>query len=948
MMKKLLVFVMALFVGLAGVMGVEETKEKLPEERGRFKLKWLVTLRLRRAIAKAKQWKRETIEKYLKMVRGNRLTHKVTVGESVTIRGRAWYRGYQTVKKDRKWFTYLIPILSLVLAVAVHPMFGVGLVGATIVSNQDGNWDDGATWVGGSPPADTDDVSIGHTVSLNGNRTCAGVVFTAGGSIVPTNTTDTFTINGDLNLDNGTLGSGSWTGDLSIAGDVSGNGTFLSSIQSIYVNGSGTWDTSGFTGNFDGVRIADSYTLTLGASQTFGALRMTAGTVVGGGYTLTLIGTTKFSEIFRVDSTISGILDINIQSSVDERIIRIPYSTGKPRNITINNTGKTISSYYLKCTGNLTLTAGALTWVNTTDPLSVEGNLVINGTLGASDWTGDLTIGGNMSGTGTYLHSTQEVTFNGNSKHVEGEFTFYDIVIDGNLFFGGGDRGLVTVEHNLTINSGKKLMMRGYASGGDILTLGTASASGTIINNGTFEAGYAGSGTTNIYIQGVNASYHAELTGAGVYDWDVRGSNGELHWKWLNHKGTDATAKTTGGNGVTIVLDGPVKFYQDFEVASGDIFDQNSQRIIFYQIGRMSGTQQNPGEVSLNGGTCGIENWNGTNMSIASGGTITFDGTCEMSGSVSFSVSGSLIPYDADSVLNVAGGITVPTGAYFGADSSGNMGDGNPASNWSADMSWGWFKYYGPNLTFTSGKVTLTSKDGSGYVWVYGGEGPTFNWNNGTFEITTSTGANIRHSNGAALFHNLIINTSSTIKIASMDYITVNHNLTVLNGTFRASLDSYHINVDGELTIQSNGTFGHSAWAPTSDCEIGSITCNGGTIYFPAVSGGGKLLITGERNGYAILIAPASNVTHNSGHIQISTSDDTRVIIKGNAVNILEVTSGNVVSISRQMTYGELRETSGSFEYVDYITSEGESYIDKETFIDSFDNYMTDVNPKTL
>jgi len=175
------------------------------------------------------------------------------------------------------------------------------------------------------------------------------------------------------------------------------------------------------------------------------------------------------------------------------------------------------------------------------------------------------------------------------------------------------------------------------------------------------------------------------------------------------------------------------------------------------------------------------------------------------------------------------------------------------------------------------------------------------------------------------------------------DDVSIAGACTIVAGTLRAKENTHTISVGGLLTVKSGGTFAHSAWAPTSDCEIGSIVCEGGTIHFPAVSGGGKLLITGETKNYAIKVTRNSTIYHHSGHIQIDTPSNTLAIFNEKTVNILEVTSGNVVFITHKMKYNELRETSGSFEYVDYTTSEGESYIDKETFIDGFDNYIIDL-----
>lgn len=67
---------------------------------------------------------------------------------------------------------------------------------ATITSAQDGDWNDGTTWTGGSVPVAGDYVMINHAVTLNANAT-AGTIYIVNGSLT---TADTWTMQTDATL----------------------------------------------------------------------------------------------------------------------------------------------------------------------------------------------------------------------------------------------------------------------------------------------------------------------------------------------------------------------------------------------------------------------------------------------------------------------------------------------------------------------------------------------------------------------------------------------------------------------------------------------------------------------------------------------------------------------------------------------------------------------------
>jgi len=93
------------------------------------------------------------------------------------------------------------------------------------------------------------------------------------------------------------------------------------------------------------------------------------------------------------------------------------------------------------------------------------------------------------------------------------------------------------------------------------------------------------------------------------------------------------------------------------------------------------------------------------------------------------------------------------------------------------------------------------------------------------------------------------------------------------------------------------------------------------------------LILIDETNNYAIRVTTGSTVYHHSGHIQIATSSDTYVDMRGNSINILEVTSGYIVYLF-PTTAGELRETNGKI-IVLRGNRDGSSWMDASLHLDN-------------
>ena len=295
---------------------------------------------------------------------------------------------------------------------------------ATITTAGSGNWDAGATWTGGSVPADGDTASIesGHTCTLTEDEQVGAVVINggtiAGGGFKITcvktsgrlfdhsgtitgnldvelqgthNTTEDFagtgnirnlilngsglnvttgretSIAGDLTITQGTLTTGSYgftcSGDVSITGTLNGAGSANHSFGSLTINSGGTYSATSGTTTING--DPGGYpNLGINLDGTFthnnGTLKYTGG---------------------------SGGLDLA--------------STGNLYNFEHAPTGTTFITNNTTIENNLTMTGANFQGVNGNENLTVKGNVTINS-------------------------SGQTMNFNGASEHTFGFLTILD------------------------------------------------------------------------------------------------------------------------------------------------------------------------------------------------------------------------------------------------------------------------------------------------------------------------------------------------------------------------------------------------------------------------------------------------------------------------------------------------------------------------------------------
>ena len=269
-------------------------------------------------------------------------------------------------------------------------------------------------------------------------------------------------------------------------------------------NADATWTEAGQPAAGDHAIIASGHTVTLTAAEAWGSTRI-IGTLAGGGYTLTLNGSSD-DNIFRWDGTISGNLDVTITGG-DDKNIKDNSGTGDIRNLTINNSGNTINTgdgTALTIGGNLTITAGTLTTTGSDLALTVNGDVDVDGTLTANAST--LTFGGHSRIDGTFARGTSTVIMDGNQGSVTnptirsfvGGNKFYNLICRDTATGDGVQMATdITVANDLTIEDTASLT--GYIADRVLTVEGDVSIAGIFRGNryGTGAANSFGSLTIN-------------------------------------------------------------------------------------------------------------------------------------------------------------------------------------------------------------------------------------------------------------------------------------------------------------------------------------------------------------------------------------------------------------------------------------------------------------------
>lgn len=676
--------------------------------------------------------------------------------------------------QQKKKFTNWGIFLALFFALASFAQ------AATITSTTSGRWSASSTWVGGVAPTATDSVFIdGHTITLDGDYTCAGLAMDAG-TLQPKASMDvTLTINGDLNM----LDAGQ-ADEINYRNAGSG---YLSLTFGGTRNIKITTQEDGDYSATNGISVQN---LTILAPVTHYGAHIIE---VFGDFTAANNGT--WSE--------NGAATIEMNGTNDPRIINIS-TASDPQiafyNLTINQNVETSDDFTVtnKMTVanavDFTASAGEVTFTNagglanafievsgagTADYIfyDVKFNLA-GGSLAAGAAARDITILNDINVTaGTVaFQATDEVTMTGSSG---------EIVNAGTLTFG-----VLTINGDITTDDSFNLV----GAGGDALIIG---ASGSL----------TATDPSAIDMQGANGDIELNTTGAlQVYDLTLTGAS------TLNNGSIDVYGTLTDG-GIFDFTAGTINFYG---TSTLDLTNANSP------CGAMNvyGTLTLAGVLTTADLTTAA-----AILTIANGGTLDM---------VTFSMDWN-VAADASNVINIAAGGTLRTANATGIIDGANGGCfllnsldialddivADPAANYIFDgattqlgMAIAELQTMNDLTIITTGALTETDGDlsiaGDLSITV---TGAAMNLQTGTDKITmTGTGKTLTlvdGGGGSVEFEDLEITGTVTVPSTVTEDFTIDGQLTIgAAGSFEvlAQITTYIQETAGNTTITNNNT----------------------------------------------------------------------------------------------------------------------------------------------
>jgi len=211
----------------------------------------------------------------------------------------------------------------------------------------------------------------------------------------------------------------------------------------------------------------------------------------------------------------------------------------------------------------------------------------------------------------------------------------------------------------------------------------------------------------------------------------------------------------------------------------------------------------------------------------------------------------------ADKDLTVAGAVHIHSG-------------GTLTCNTSAVSAYSMTVESSGTLNATSGTTTITGGGSPNYLGVSIKNGATFDNNDGTFQIDSSSESWLHRNvdNLDLVFHHLIIN-GANVYIQKGD-IHCEGDLTINAGKALTPYNNHNnLTVDGDVIL--SGTLGKTQWGlnePTrAACTFGSLTINSGGTYIATQN---TTTITSKTASAARALDFAGTFTHNNGTVKLA------------------------------------------------------------------------------
>jgi fibronectin-binding autotransporter adhesin len=696
----------------------------------------------------------------------------------------------------------------------------------------DGLWSDGANWAGALAPSNTSSIVFAGAsggVSTNdsqvndisgltfsntaGSYTINGSAFTNGVSGVVNNSASAQTVNNDITLGGAQIFNAA-AGDLTFGGAVDNNGNLLN------VTGAGNTALNGAVSGSGGLTKLGSGSLTLGGNNSFtGTLTANAGTVlVAGTQATTTINIGGGTLLLGADHVLTNGATLTLSNGT----------------VNLGGFSDTISTYS-QVAG--TITNGSL--AATTYNLS-------GGTMGAGLNGGAVTVGGNVSLSGTIT--------NGASVSIT----------NGTLTYGSanriGDNSTVTLNGSgATINLGTfSDTISTYSQVAGTITNGSLAAATYSLTGGTMGAGLNGGAVT----VGGNVSLSGTITNGA----SVSITNGTLTYAANDRIGDNSTVTVNGGTLNLATFSDTISTYNQ---VAGSITNGSLAATTYNLTAGTMGAGLNGGTVNV-GGNVSLSGTitNGASVNITNGGTLTLGSANRISENSTVTVNGGLLNLggfsDTISVYNQVAGV-ITNGTLVAT--TYNLDGGTVATNTTLGAG---------TANVTNGIVTLNGSLAATTLNIGGG--------------TLGLGANGRIDNAT------VVNLSSGIldmgtfidgvgtfnmtggSVNGTGTLSAVGGLNLQAGTINANIGSSAVNIsNGTTTI--NGTVGGAVTVSSGTANLNgalssTLTASGGTANLNTNVAGNVTVSGGTMNlGAADLIGNASTVNMSSGALNLNGND---------------------------------------------------------------------------
>ncbi len=769
--------------------------------------------------------------------------------------------------------------LFLILSVAIK------IQAANISCAATGNWNAGATWVGGVVPGAGDNVTISGNflVTVNANASCnsltiLGLAAGSGTSRLTIAAGNTLTVTGGIIIQPGTSGTSPY-----FNARLTNNGTLMIGTNlTVDASNSSQWgygyfDQGAGSTSIGGNILAVGFSTTQTANITFtgaGTINMNgANSIVSlNAYSITDLGT--FAGVINMNGTSSALnVAANGTLTLGSGSANVNLS-GSISNAGTFNAGNSTVTYQ----SNGSQTIAALNYYNLTSTGSGARILANTGTIGVGR---TFTIG-----TNSYTNTGSTINFNGTGAQTVPAFNYNNLTIS-----GAHTTNNVTVSSTGTVNIAGALANSSTYSTGALVTTGstinfTGGAAQTIITfpyynlNVTKTAGTTAStvNNNNVSISG-NCTVYSGILSVGTGG-TVVGQIAEYTFS-----GNAGSSILEVKNGARLNLLGTSAFPSSFPTSWFNVILNDNSDLEYSSVGAQTVVAYQYGNLICSGAA-------GT-RTLASSGNIKVAGAfTPNAGTINYTIAGSTIEYNGTapqtispfnyhnlSVTNAGTNITLSgtagvAGTFTATSSSFANNTGTIDYNASGAQTVTSFNYF--NLTLsgnrTSNNVTLAAPM---LIGVAGALANTTVFSTGAIVNTGST--IVYNGTGAQTvidfpYNNLSVNKTAGVASLGANLTTTNlkGNLSVLAGTLATNSFTITGSTTKTISVSNPGILDISGTTPTF--PTGFTTVNLAPASYVIYSSNGAQTIAAHNYGNLTSTSTGARTLASSGTIGVQTN----------------------------------------------------------------------------